>query len=197
MGITFIIENLLLGVGLAMDAFSVSIANGLNDADMSRRKVFTIPLTFAVFQALMPLIGWTCVHFFVERFQSFQRYIPYIALFLLLWIGGKMILDGLKPKHALPNNQDKNQKLTFWTLILQGIATSIDALSVGFTLSAYTLLPALGAVALIGIVTFFICFAGVLMGKRIGSKLVGKADVLGGVILIAIGLEMFISSFFH
>lgn len=190
----FFSTNLLLGAGLAMDAFSVSLANGLAEPCMKKKKAVGIALTFAVFQAMMPLIGWLCVHSFVEYFHSFEPFIPWIALVLLIFIGGKMLFDGLKPCDS-ENGCCQMRKIAFTTLLVQGVATSIDALSVGFTIASYDLFMALLAVIIIAVVTFIICFAGVFIGKKFGTKLSGKASVLGGVILIFIGIEIFVSSF--
>lgn len=190
---TFFFNNILLGVGLAMDAFSVSLANGLNEPNMKKSKITGVAGLFAIFQGLMPLIGWICVHTIVQYFSWFEKLIPWIALILLCYIGGKMLFDSIKNKDTVT---EEVKRLGLTTLLIQGVATSIDALSVGFTIADYTLSLALLAVLIIAIVTFFICFAGILIGKKFGTKLAGKAGILGGVILIFIGLEIFITSWF-
>lgn len=184
----FLLNSALLGVGLAMDAFSVSMADGLNDAGMPKSKMVLIAGTFAFFQYLMPMIGWICVHTIVSTFKSFDRWIPWIALALLVYIGGNMIHEGLHPDDEISGGE----KLTLHLLILQGIATSIDALSVGFTIADYGLAQALICGLIIGAVTFIICMFGLLLGRKFASRLAGKASILGGVILIVIGLEIFI-----
>lgn len=192
--ISFIITNILLGVGLAMDAFSVSLANGLNEPCMRHRKQVLIAGTFAFFQALMPMIGWICVHTVVEHFQSFEKFIPWIALILLGFIGGHMLKEGL-----CGGDEDEPCARTgvgFAALIVQGIATSIDALSVGFTIAEYDLGAAIVAALIIAAVTFIICTFGLVIGKKAGTWLGGKAEILGGCILIFIGLEIFIKSWF-
>ncbi len=188
----FYVQSLLLGVGLAMDACAVSMANGLNEPKMKVRKVVLIAGMFAFFQALMPEIGWICVRFVQEQFEAFTKAIPYIALALLGYIGGKMIYEGVKHK----SEEHEPKKLTFVVLLTQAVATSIDALSVGFTISNYNWLEALVCALIIAVVTFGISFGSVFIGKKFGTKLGNKAEILGGVILIAIGLEIFISSFF-
>lgn len=188
----FFFNSLLLGVGLAMDAFSVSVANGLHEPGMKGRKMCAVAGIFGLFQGLMPLLGWFCIHSLVQYFSTFAKLVPWIALALLSYIGAKMILDSL---HECPSG-DCCTKLTVSALLLQGIATSIDALSVGFTIADYDLTAALLAAAMICAITFVICMAGLLIGKTVGNKLSGKAGVFGGVILIAIGLEIFITSFF-
>lgn len=190
LGFTLIFNSILLGVGLAMDAFSVSLANGLNDHGMKQSKVFGIAGMFAFFQALMPMLGWVCVHTFVQYFQAFQKFIPWIALILLLFIGGKMLIEGLK----CGCEEEECRGIGFWALVVQGIATSIDALSVGFTIADYNWLEALISALIIAVVTFFICWAGVLIGRKFGTKLASKASVFGGIILIFIGIEIFVSS---
>ena len=191
LGFTLVFNSILLGIGLAMDAFSVSLANGLNDPCMKRRQMFGIAGMFAFFQALMPMIGWVCVYTFVQYFTAFEKFIPWIALVLLLFIGGKMLIDGLKKG----GDEEECKGVGFLALVVQGIATSIDALSVGFTIADYNWLEALISALIIAVVTFFICWAGVVIGRKFGTKLVSKASVFGGIILIFIGIEIFVSSF--
>ena len=187
--VSFMINSILLGVGLAMDAFSVSMANGLNAPKMSRGMRIAIPMTFAVFQFLMPMIGWFCVRSIAEAFTSFQRAIPWIALVLLLYIGGKMLIEGIRGG----DTEQVDATLKPGALLMQGVATSIDALSVGFTIAEYRTARALAASLIIGGVTFVICSCGLRIGQRFGTRLAGKASVLGGVILIGIGIEIFIT----
>jgi putative Mn2+ efflux pump MntP len=189
----FFCTAILLGVGLAMDAFSVSLANGLNDHGMRAGKACGIAGLFALFQALMPLLGWICIHTVVQYFHSFEKFIPWIALILLAYIGGKMLWDGIKNKDC---GEAEVPKLGFGALIVQGIATSIDALSVGFTIADYDLPAALLAAVVIALVTFIICLCGVLIGKKMGTCLAGKASIFGGVILIGIGIWIFVKGFF-
>lgn len=190
----FLVTNILLGVGLAMDAFSVSLANGLNEPRMKKARMCGIAGTFAFYQWFMPLVGWICVHTVIQYFKAFEKLIPWIALILLLYIGGKMLIEGIKNKDGEAG--EDASKLTFKTLMIQGIATSIDALSVGFTIAEYDFLMAFLAAVIIAVVTFAICIAGLLIGKKFGTRLSGKASILGGVILILIGLEIFIKGVF-
>ncbi len=185
---TLITTSIFLGIGLAMDACSVSMANGLNEPKMKLGKVLLISIMFGFFQAAMPLLGY-----FVGSavLQYIEKFIPWIALGLLLFVGGKMIIDGIK------GEEDEEAKaLTFKVLIVQAIATSIDALSVGFTIADYTIIQALVCTLIIAVVTFGICVGGVYIGKKFGTKLGSKAVILGGIILICIGLEIFISGMF-
>lgn len=236
----FYFNAVLLGVGLAMDACAVSMANGLNEPKMKVGKITLIAAAFGFFQALMPLIGWVCVHYMAEQFEIVNTVVPYVALALLAFIGGKMIFEGLENKRKqipsgtqshLTNNDentatgnntcenasamanDKNvitnetlavdsrnekthKQLTLWILFTQAIATSIDALSVGFTISNYNVWEALFTAGVIAVITFAISFGAVFIGKKFGTKLGNKAEILGGCILIAIGLEIFVTGVF-
>lgn len=184
----FYLKSILLGLGLSMDAFSVSLANGLNEQNMKKRKMIVISCIFAFFQALMPLLGWLLVHTLLSFFEAFEKIIPYIALALLLFIGIKMIVDALKNKQ-----EDEKSKVGFIGLIVQGIATSIDALSVGFTITDYSLAMTLISILIIAIITFLLCFIGIIIGKKFGTKLSNKASIFGGAILVLIGIEIFIT----
>lgn len=188
----FFVNSILLGAGLAMDAFSVSLASGLNEPKMKWNRMSLIAGTFGVFQAVMPMIGWICVHTLISYFKIFEKFVPWIALGLLLFIGGKMLIEGIKGGEQ----DDEKKEMSFKQLMIMGVATSIDALSVGFTIAEYNLLMAVTAAIIIAIVTFGICVFGLIIGKKVGTKLAGKASILGGIILIGIGLEIFISSFF-
>lgn len=194
MNFLFFINSVLLGVGLAMDAFSVSIANGLNEPKMPRLKMSAVAGTYAFFQFAMPMIGWVCVHTIVQCFTSFQKFIPWIALILLLYIGGKMIYENLRG--GSDGEESSAYTLGFGTLMLQGVATSIDALSVGFTIAGYTLFMALLAGFIIAAVTFAISFSGLVIGKKAGGKFTDRAEILGGIILIGIGIEIFVKGLF-
>ena len=182
-----VFQSIALGVALAMDAFSVSMANGLNDPGMKKKKMCVIAGTFAGFQFAIPMIGWFCVTTIKDIFSMFEKLIPWIALILLLIIGGKMLLDGIR---GGDEDEENSSELGVKLLIVQGIATSIDALSTGFTTSAYSAFQAFISSLIIAIVTFVICIAGVKIGKKFGVKLAGKAQILGGVILILIGLKI-------
>ena len=190
----FFVNSVLLGVGLAMDAFSVSIANALSESTMKKSRMCFIAGVYAFFQFAMPMIGWICVHTIVEYFSKFEILIPWIALALLLWIGGKMIWEAVHGEED--EAAEVAAKLTFSTLMIQGVATSIDALSVGFTIADYGLLMALVASLLIAGVTFTICMTGLLIGKKAGDKLGAKATLFGGLILVGIGIEIFVKGVF-
>ena len=221
MNFLFVCNSILLGAALAMDAFSVSLANGLEDPGMRPRRVCGIAGVFAFFQIAMPLIGWVCIHTIAEYFDAFRAWIPWIALALLAFLGGKMLVEGIRDlrqdaaaKTALRNTDDSEAapeapdaldaldsgksggKLTLATLLLQGVATSIDALSVGFTIAEDPLWLAAISAGIIGAVTFVLCFLGVHIGKRFGTHLAGRATIIGGLILIGIGIEIFVKGVF-
>ena len=192
--VQLILNSLLLGVGLAMDAFSVSIANGIVESNMRKGRMLKIAGVYAVFQTVMPLIGWLLVTTVAHIFVSFSVFIPWIALILLLFIGGKMVIEGIKDRKKGEKKEEKSEtsKLTFGALILQGIATSIDALSVGFTIAEYSFIQAFASSLIIGVVTLVICLIGLIFGKNIGNKFSSIATIIGGVILILIGIEVFV-----
>ena len=189
--ISFVITSIMMGVGLAMDAFSVSMANGLNEPDMKARKMLLIAGVFGGFQALMPLIGWVCVHTVVQYFKVFEKFIPWIAFALLLYIGGKMLIEGIKNQ-----DNDETSGVGFGALLVQGIATSIDALSEGFVIAEYNWQAAIAAALIIAAVTFVICVFGVFIGKKFGTVLSNKAQIFGGIVLIIIGVEIFVTGIF-
>ena len=182
-----IVNSVLLGLGLAMDAFSVSLVHGMNDPEMSRGRQLAISGTFAGFQFLMPVVGWLCVTTVRQAFTAFQRYIPWIAMALLACIGGKMLWEGIR------GGGEAEKEASSGSLVMQGIATSIDALSVGFTMAEMQVPEALAQALIIGAVTWAVCLAGLFLGRKAGVRLAGKATILGGVILILIGLEILLT----
>ena len=210
MNLMFFVNSVLLGAGLAMDAFSVSIVNAVTEPDMGRLRRSAVAGVYAFFQFAMPLTGWLCIHTIATIFTSFQKFIPWIALVLLLFIGGKMIVEAVREKRGNTGScascgksgpdcdgcPDKApaKRLSLFVLLAQGVATSIDALSVGFTIADYGLVMAVIASLVIAAVTFAICTAGLLIGRAAASTrlLVGRAQIAGGIILILIGIEIFL-----
>ncbi|SCY02152.1 Putative Mn2+ efflux pump MntP [Lachnospiraceae bacterium XBB2008] len=207
--ILFFVNSILLGVGLAMDAFSVSVTNGIVEPDMKNSRRNLIAGTYAFFQFIMPVIGWIAVHTIIGYFNALERFTPVIALILLLFIGIKMIVEAVQDRKA-GNSPDaaaedaadattddvaasvsRGKELTFRLLVIQGIATSIDALSVGVTFAEYDLVMALVASIIIAVVTFGICIVGLHIGRKVGERFSDKASIIGGCILIFIGLEIF------
>lgn len=188
--LNLLLNSILLGIGLAMDACAVSMANGLSEPKMKTGKMFLIAAVFGVFQFAMPFAGWICIKLVEQQFVAFSNAVPYIALILLSFIGGKMLFEGFgKKKNA---DEDVDKTLTFFGLLTQAVATSIDALSVGFTVAQYQMNEVLISAGVIGIVTFGICVGSVAIGKKFGTKLGNKAEIFGGFLLIAIGLKIFI-----
>lgn len=188
----FIITNIGLGVGLAVDAGSVSLANGLAEPNMSRKKTIGIAAVFAFFQGLMPMVGWSCVQFIEKLFRKFVAAVPWIALALLVFLGVNMIISACRGKEE----EQQTKRLTRSGLIVQGIATSIDALSVGFVIAGYDLIHVLIAASIIAVVTYAVCRIFLIVGKKVGMKHMKIAGIIGGIILIVIGLEIFIKGVF-
>ena len=188
----FFINSILLGVGLAMDAFSISMADGLNEPKMCIRRMFLIAGVYGFFQFAMPMTGWGFIHTLVVHFNAFDKIIPGIALILLIFCGSKMVIEGTKGDEG----SETDLRLGAGTLMIQGVATSIDALSVGVTIADYCFFMALAASLIISVVTFLICVAGLIIGKKVGITLSKKAAIFGGIILIGIGIEIFIRGVF-
>ncbi|MBQ7614983.1 MAG: manganese efflux pump [Butyrivibrio sp.] len=205
-----IFNSILLGVGLAMDAFSVSLANGFAEPDMKKGRMLKISGIYALFQFAMPVIGWFLVHEAVSFFNGFQVFIPWIALILLAFIGGKMLIEGIRSRKCKNNGDCDNcpnkncdikedvhsGEITTKVLLVQGVATSIDALSVGFTIADYNAAMTFASGLIIGITTYIICFIGLKLGVKFGTKLSGNAKIIGGLILIGIGIEIFVKGIF-
>ncbi len=189
----FILNSLALGIGLAMDAFSVSLANGLHERNMKQGRMAMIAGLYAFFQFAMPLIGWISIRGIEKIFSAFEKMVPWITLILLLFLGIRMIREGVEEKKTGKAPEGPGGGISFRLLLLQAFATSVDALSAGFTLAEYRAGQAVLAAGLIGGVTFLICLAGLLLGRKVGTKLSWGASVLGGVILILIGVRIFLS----
>ena len=187
------LNSIFLGFGLALDAFSVSVADAMANPGMKKGRKISIALTFAFFQTLMPLSGWFCIRTIADKSSLFQKAIPYIAFILLAYIGLKMVIESRKGEEE---KDEGAAVLTFATLMVQGIATSIDALSVGFAIADYSSLEALTSTLIIGATTFIICIFGLEVGKKVGKAFSDKATLFGGCILVIIGLEIFIKGVF-
>ena len=173
-----------------MDAFSVSVANAIHEPEMKSGRMALIAGCFAFFQTGMPLLGWLCVRLLSELFHVFLKFVPWIAFVLLLYLGIKMLIDGLRSR----GEETETKPLTIGALLLQGVATSIDAVSTGFVIAEYSTVSALTASLIIGAVTFVLCYLGLRFGKAVGTRFSHKATIVGGVILIAIGIEILLKS---
>ncbi len=194
------ISVFLSGVSLAADAFAVSICDGMVYRNLNKGKTVAIPLTFGLFQAFMPIIGFYVGLLFLDQIAAFDHW---IAFALLVFIGGKMCFDGIKELKAT-EEELKPKKFSVVEVLVQGIATSIDALAVGFSLNAMleglenTQLWAWVSVAIIGVVTFVIAFCGIIIGIKVGKlfrKKASVAEIIGGLVLIAIGIKIVIESY--
>ena len=215
MNLIFIIASILLGVGLAMDAFAISIANGISRPDAKCRYVMKVTAVYAFFQFAMPMIGWVMVHEAAKALGAFNKLVPWIALVLLAFLGGRMILEGVRcgksgaevcsdggivknsnaevcSKAAVSKaSETQPAELTGMTLFMQGVATSIDALSTGFTISSYDAEAAIVCSSIIAAVTWIMCFIGMRIGAKVGELFSAHAAIVGGVILVIIGIEVF------
>lgn len=182
------VELLLIGVGLAMDAFAVSICKGLAMRKVNKKQAVIIGLFFGGFQALMPIIGWSLG----SQFESYITNIDHwIAFILLAFIGGKMLLEAVKPEEDVEIEQ-MDPPLDIKEMFLLAVATSIDALAVGITF-AFLDYPIVEAISIIGITTFIISVGGVYVGNFFGNKYKNKAEFAGGLILVLIGLRILLS----
>lgn len=180
---------ILVGIGLAMDAFSVSVTEGIILKKPRLLDVLKISLYFGGFQFIMPCIGYLLGSAFAEYITAFDHIIAFV---LLGFIGGKMIYEAISEKDE---DSDIKNPLSFKTLILLAIATSIDALAVGVTF-ATIYVPIIFASAIIGIVTYIISATGVYIGSKFGNLLGKKAEILGGLVLIGIGIKILIEHLF-
>lgn len=225
MDLIFFISCILLGIGLAMDAFAISIADGISKPEAELGYVIKVTAVYALFQFVMPLIGWFLVHEAAKALGSFNELVPWIALILLAFLGGRMILDGARiriaeaevcstscedrvcsseggrkevcSKRDICSKRMKfladipSSELTGMTLFLQGIATSIDALSTGFAIARYDAKAAFVCSSIIAAVTWIMCMTGMRIGSRVGKMFSAHATIVGGVILVFIGTEVF------
>ncbi len=225
MDLIFFISSILLGIGLAMDAFAISVANGISKPDAKLEYAAKITVVYALFQFAMPMLGWLMVHEAAKALGAFNELIPWIALILLAFLGGRMILDGARSRiseaevcndackeRVCSSESGRNDvcskrdicskrlqfladntssELTGMTLFLQGIATSIDALSTGFAIARYDAKAAFVCSSIIASVTWIMCMTGVRIGSRVGKMFSAHATIVGGVILVVIGIEVF------
>ena len=179
------IEIFLIGIGLAMDAFAVSVCKGLGMTKLNKKQAVIIAAYFGGFQALMPLIGWILG----IRFQDYITAIDHwIAFVLLGFIGGKMIYEAIK-ENSCEVIEEMDAPLKHKELVILAIATSIDALAIGITF-AFLDTPIIPAIIMIGITTFIICIIGVVVGNVFGCKYKSKAELAGGIILVLMGLKI-------
>lgn len=180
----WVLEAFLLACAMAMDAFSVSITNGLTEPNMKKRKLLTIALVFGLFQGLMPLVGFLVGSIFQKWIEIF---VPIIGFGVLCYLGVNMIVGACKHK-----NEENKSIVGAKALLLQGIATSIDALSVGFVYINSPTHEALITFLIIGVITFALCSLAVWTGKKFGEKFSNKAEIAGGIILILLAIKFLV-----
>ena len=180
------IELFLLGIGLAMDAFAVSVCKGLGMRRLNKKQTLIIGLYFGGFQALMPLIGWLLG-------SQFQKYITsidhWLAFILLGFIGGKMMIEAIREWNEEETVDVIDAPLDHKNMLVLAVATSIDALAVGITF-AFLDTPIIEAITIIGITTMIISIIGVVVGNFFGSRYKSKAEFIGGLILVLLGLKI-------
>ena len=180
------IELFLLGIGLAMDAFAVSVCKGLGMRKLNKKQALIIGLYFGGFQASMPLIGWLLG-------SQFQKYITsidhWIAFILLSFIGGKMMIEAIREWNEEETVDVMDAPLDHKNMLVLAVATSIDALAVGITF-AFLDTPIIEAITIIGITTMVISIIGVVVGNFFGSRYKSKAEFIGGLILVLLGLKI-------
>lgn len=182
------LELFFMGIGLAMDAFAVSICKGLGMSKINKKQAAAIGLFFGGFQALMPLIGWLLGRQFEQYITSIDHWIAFV---LLAYIGGKMIVEAMECKEDASVEQ-YDMPLDIKDLFILAVATSIDALAVGITF-AFLNYPIMEALSIIGITTFVISVGGVYVGNFFGNKYKNKAEFAGGLILVLLGLRILLS----
>ena len=184
-----LVELLLMGIGLAMDAFAVSVCKGLGMRRVNKKQAVVIALFFGGFQALMPLIGWLLG----RQFESYITGIDHwIAFVLLAFIGGKMILEAVRPEDEDVAVEQMDAPLDLKELLVLAVATSIDALAVGITF-AFLSYPIVEAISVIGVTTFIVCIIGVYVGNFFGNKYKNKAEFAGGLILVLLGTRILLT----
>ncbi len=182
----YLVEFLLLGVGLAMDAFAVSICKGLAMRKVNKKQAVIIALFFGGFQAIMPVIGWLLCKGFQTYIEAFDHW---IAFALLAFIGVKMIIETLRKKEDDVVIEEMDPPLDMKEMLMLAIATSIDALAVGISLAALDR-PIVESAAIIGVVTFVISIIGVYIGNFFGNRYKKRAELTGGIILVLIGVKI-------
>lgn len=188
--IQVIINSFILGLGLAMDAFSICVANTMDDKYNNNVKTVIMPLIFGFFQFLMPLIGYLFVNVLSDNISIINNCIHIISFLVLSYIGIKMIYKSIVDKKK--DIKDTQDNSSFKLILIQGVITSIDALSAGFAFSSYNIQSTIIASVVIGIVTFIMCVIGANIGRKVGTILTDNAKIYGGIILILIGLRIYL-----
>ncbi len=197
------LDVLLLGIALAMDACAIAMTNGMTNSKMCAKGAVKIGVFFGFFQFLMPVIGFFVAGIFAEAFMdSVQKVSSWVSFLLLGFLGGKMLFECIKEWKCKRNSEDEDKdcgcaELTTGKLLMQAIATSIDALAVGVTLQMAIISKGLPlgvwcSTAIVGVTTFILSVGAVYIGKFVGDKLADKASFFGGLVLLAIGIKLLI-----
>lgn len=180
--LAFYLRNILIGIGLSMDSGAVCIANGLEDPSITKRKMVSISILFGFVQGILPFLGFFIGHLILPVIKPL---LPYLSCFIMSFLGVQMLIEGFKKKEK--NHQIQ---LSFKTLFMQAIATSIDSLSIGIMFAQNQFVEMLFAAGIFAIVTVVICLLALLFGKRFGYHFGKKAMIVGGIILMGIGIEI-------
>ena len=186
--ISHIINSLLLALGLGVDSFSISLVNGISYPDSSKKDQLKESFIFGICQSVMPFAGYILLVYFSNKLTILKTVSPYVSLILLSYLGIKLITESFKTSEV----QKSNIKLTIGTLIIQGIATSIDAVSCSFSMINLSMFEAIIEIVIIGIVTVLLSYIALNLGKEIGRKVEKYSQIIGGIILILIGIILFI-----
>ena len=181
----------ILAVGLSMDAFAVAISDGMCYKNLSRVRAFVIAAMFGIFQGLMPVIGYIAGTTFSSAVQSIDHW---VALILLGFIGGKMIWEAVGEIRE-GNKEESIKEFSYKVLLIQAVATSIDALAVGVSFALMNV-NIITAASFIAVVTFICCLIGVFAGTKLGNVLKNNAEIFGGVILVLLGIKIFVEHMF-
>lgn len=183
-----IIKSLILAVGLVIDSFSISLINGISYQEMKKNKLIQQSTVFGICQGLMPFIGYLALVYFSNKLSFIKTISPFISLILLSYLGIKLLIESSKKEEI----EKKSGTLLLTTMIMQGIATSIDAISCSFSMINLSLDYAVIEVLIISSVTFIVSYTAINIGKVIGSKVGKYSKILGGIVLIMIGIILFI-----
>lgn len=182
-------ELFVLGLALALDSFSVTISNSIVYPHETRARLMLMPIAFGVFQAGMPVLGYVLSGLAAELIQ---RYSGIVAMVILGIIGGNMVREGVATLRSGEQSSEKQGRLGIGAILIQAVATAIDAFAVGIELRAADVVL-LEAVSIIGVTTFACCVVALAIGRRVGERLGNAAEVVGGIVLICIGLKQLLS----
>ena len=193
MDLMFIITVVLLGVGLSMDAFSTSVVNVVSFPESKGTKAVRCASMYMLFQFVFFMLGWAIIHAVATRFKILYYFMPWLALLFLLRSAWSLIVDGVI---SLDEDKVQDAELDFKEVTIQGIMSSLDALSMGFVTAYFSFKAALVAGIIVGAITFFISIYGFCAGEKLGVRVTGKTAIIGGLILAAIGIKIVVEFIF-